>query len=230
MKRLRSLHRLLLAVLIELLLGLAGLELGYSLQQSAHPLLALAAVTITAAASLGGLWIHLREGRLHMALRCPRLDALDLVPGSRSAPWSTLAAADQALATLDQEGRRFRAFFPNARRDLLQGAVRAIDAHRQWVRAERALTTAPQGEARRQLEVQSLRATREIAELTRMLRELRYQLIASTMPLSSAADALPSLQRLGLRTAALGDAVDELAVCPESSHPGHVSDRNGEVH
>jgi len=203
----------------EVLLGLAGLFVYGSLLDASERRLALVALGAGLGGAATGLLALHRSGALLFALRCPRLDRLGLRPGSRSAPWPALRAADEALSTLDQEGRGFRDFFPEARRDLVLAASRALELHRQFVRAERALlqigeAPAPEqpGSARKLLRSQSERAFLELQALTRGMRDLRARLIASTAPQHAVPDALPSLRALEERSEALAQAGEEVQV------------------
>lgn len=189
-----SLHgavRLLRRLSIELALLAAGAWLG------SVPLLLFWAAALSGAVAL---W---RRGELHLALFCPRLDALGLRPGSRAAPWAALSAADQALRVLTSDIGHFREFFPEARRDLCNAATRAVEAHRSLLRSEAALAVAPSGEARALLEAQRQRALAEIEGLTHALRELRARLVASTQPLPCTADPAPALRALDERSQVL---------------------------
>ena len=138
----RGIFRLLCRSSIELLLALAGMAIYGALLSAGERRNALIGLCAGLGGAVMGLLTLHRSGSLLLALRCPRLDALGLRAGSRSAPWTTLRAADDALRTLDEEGRGYRDFFPEARRDLLAAAFRAIESHRQLVRAEGALLAA----------------------------------------------------------------------------------------
>jgi hypothetical protein len=186
--RLHGALRLLRRTSIELALVAAGAWLGNM------PLLLL---WLAAAV---GVAVLLRKGELHLALLCPRLDALGLRAGTRQAPWETLAAADDALLVLARDVGHFREFFPEARRDLVNAAARAVEAQRSLARTEAALACAPPGEARALLVAQRERASHEIGQLTGSLRELRARLIASTQPLPATADPAPALRVLEERS------------------------------
>jgi hypothetical protein len=155
---------------------------------------------VAAGAGLVVLW---RRGELRLAIRCPRLDRLGLRIAGRDAPWEALTAADAALRTLERDLGRFRDFFPDARRDLINAAARALEAQRVLRRTEAGLAAAPPGEGRILLEAQRTRSMQEIAGLTRSLRELRARLIASTQPLPGAIDPALGLRGLEDRTSAL---------------------------
>jgi len=176
---------------IEIVLVVAGAWAGRA---------ALVLLWVAAGAGAVVLW---RYGELRLASCCPRLDRLGLRVASRAAPWEALAAADAALRTLERDLGHFRDFFPDARRDLIGAAARALEAQRVVVRAERGLLRAPPGEGRVLLEAQQSRAMQEIAGLTRSLRELRARLIASTQPLAPATDPAEQLRALEERTSAL---------------------------
>ncbi len=212
----RGIFRLLCRSSIELLLALAGMAIYGALLSAGERRNALIGLCAGLGGAVMGLLMLHRSGSLLLALRCPRLDALGLRAGSRSAPWTTLRAADDALRTLDEEGRGYRDFFPEARRDLLAAAFRAIESHRQLVRAEGALLAAPEEQARPRggagqlLRDQAERAELELHALTRTLRDLRARLIASTAPQHSVPDALPSLRALEERSEALAQAGEEV--------------------
>jgi hypothetical protein len=161
---------------------------------------ALVLLWVAAGAGAVVLW---RCGELRLAFCCPRLDRLGLRVASRAAPWEALEAAEAALRTLTRDLGHFRDFFPDARRDLIAAAARALEAQRVVVRTERGLLRAPPGEGRVMLEAQHRRAMQEIAGLTRSLRELRVRLIASTQPLGRPSDPALELRALEERTSAL---------------------------
>jgi hypothetical protein len=183
--------RLAYRVSIEIILLVAGAWAGGA-----------AMVLLWVAAGAGGvvLW---RCGELRLAFCCPRLERLGLRVASRAAPWEALAAADVALRTLDRDLGHFREFFPGARRELINAAARALEAHRILLRTDAALEEAPPGEGRNLLEAQRVRSIQEIAGLTLSLRELRARLIASTQPLPAAIDPALGLRALEERTSAL---------------------------
>jgi hypothetical protein len=159
-----------------------------------------ALVFIVWSAAVAGLVVLLRKGELHLALLCPRLDALGLRLATRKAPWQSLTAAEAALRALDHEVGHFREFFPEARRDLVNAAARALESQRNLTRAEAALVFAPQGESRALLEAQRERAARELERLTGSLRDLRARLVASTQPLPATADPANALRALEERS------------------------------
>jgi hypothetical protein len=160
---------------------------------------AMALLWVAATAGAIVLW---HGGELRLAIRCPRLDRLGLRVASRKAPWEALAAADAALRTLEKDIGHFREFFPDARRDLISAAARALEAQRILLRTEAGLEEAPPGEGRILLEAQRTRSMEEIAGLARSLRELRARLIASTQLLPAIDPAL-GLRALEDRTSAL---------------------------
>jgi len=162
-----------------------------------------AALVLLWAAAGAGAVVLWRCGELRLAFRCPRLDRLGLRVGGREAPWEALAAADAALRTLERDLGHFRDFFPDARRDLIGAAARALEAQRVLVRTEAGLAHAPPGDARMVLEAQRTRSMQEIAGLTRSLREMRARLIASTQPVPAATDPAGELRALEERTSAL---------------------------
>jgi hypothetical protein len=182
-------------VSIEIVLVVAGAWAGAWAGSAAMILL-----WVAAAAGAVVLW---RCGELSLAIRCPRLDRLGLRVAARDAPWDALAAADAALRTLERDLGRFGEFFPGARRDLINAAARALEAHRILLRTNAGLVEAPAGEGRTLLEAQRVRSMQEIAGLTLSVRELRARLIASTQPLPAAIDPGPGLRALEERTSAL---------------------------
>src|SRR4051812_40713707 len=161
---------------------------------------ALVLLWVAAGAGAIVLW---RRGEVRLAIRCPRLDRLGLGIAALRAPWDALAAADAALRTLDRDIGHFREFFPDARRDLIEAAARALEAQRVLLRTEAGLEGAPPGQGRFLLEAQRTTAMQEIAGLSRSLRELRARLIASTQPLSGTTDPASELRALEERTFAL---------------------------
>ena len=184
--------RLAYRVSIEIILVVAGAWAGGS---------ALILLWVAAGA---GVVVLCRSGELWLAIRCPRLDRLGLRVAARNgAPWEALAAADAALRTLDRDLGHFRDFFPGARRELINAAARALEAHRILQRTNAGLHEAPPGEGKILLEAQRARSMQEIAGLTRSLRELRARLIASTQPLPAAIDPALGLRALEDRTSAL---------------------------
>jgi hypothetical protein len=183
--------RLAYRVSIEIFLVVAGAWAGGA---------ALILLCVAAATGVVVLWCR---GELRLATRCPRLDRLGLRVASRDAPWEALIAADAALRTLERDIGHFREFFPDARRDLINAAARALEAQRVLLRAEAGLEHAPAGEGRILLEAQRTTAMQEIAGLSRSLRELRARLIASTQPLSGTTDPAFELRALEERTFAL---------------------------
>ena len=183
--------RLAYRVSIEIILLVAGAWAGGA-----------ALILLWAAAGAGAIVLW-RCGELRLAIRCPRLDRLGLRVAARNAPWEALAAADAALRTLDRDLGRFREFFPSARRELINAAARALEAHRILLRTNAGLDEAPPGEGRILLEAQRVKSIQEIAGLTLSLRELRARLIASTQPLPAAIDPALGLRALEDRTSAL---------------------------
>jgi len=176
---------------LEILLAVAGAWAGGA---------ALILLWVAAGTGAVVLW---RCGELRLATRCPRLDRLGLRVAGRDAPWEALFAAEAALRTLERDLGHFREFFPDARRDLIGAAARAIEAQRVLLRTEAGLEKAPPGEGRILLEAQRQRSMQEIAGLTLSLRELRVRLIASTQPLPAAIDPALGLRALEDRTSAL---------------------------
>ncbi|MFL5458593.1 MAG: hypothetical protein ACJ78X_19520 [Myxococcales bacterium] len=187
--------RLAYRVSIEIFLVIAGAWAGAWAGGAALILLWVAAAT--------GIVVLWCRGELRLATRCPRLDRLGLRVASHDAPWEALIAADAALRTLERDIGHFREFFPDARRNLINAAARALEAQRVLLRTEAALEHAPAGEGRILLEAQRTTAMQEIAGLTRSLRELRARLIASTQPLSGTTDPAFELRALEERTFAL---------------------------
>jgi hypothetical protein len=200
----RSLLRVVRRLALELALVLAAV--GCASMLSIRSALGVLALGLTGAAA-GALW-HWSRGALALAWRCPRLDALGLTVGGRDLPWAALGAADAALRVLDEEGRAFRTFFPDARLQLIKTATRTLDAHRLGRRAQRAIAHTPMGEGRIRLERQQLRADDEVAALTGLLMELRGRFIAATRPVASVECPLPDLQALTERTQALEASLD----------------------
>jgi hypothetical protein len=183
--------RLAFRVSIEIILLVAGAWAGGA---------ALILLWVAAGAGAVVFW---RAGEVRLALRCPRLDRLGLRVAARNAPWETLAAADATLRTLERDLGHFRDFFPDARRELINAAARALEAHRTLVRTEAGLKEAPPGEGRILLEAHRMRSMQDIAALTLSLRELRARFIASTQPLPAAIDPAFGLREIEDRTSAL---------------------------
>jgi hypothetical protein len=202
--------RVLFRVKAELFMATFGALAGMHLALARVPAYAALAALTAAVAAAAGVAVLTRSGELALAWNCPRLDRLGLRTDSGHLPWSTLRAAEAALAALEQEGGAYREFFPQARADLLRSACRVVDAHRLSRRAERALREAPPGVARQHLERQQLRADKELLELTRVLCELRARFVAFTAPMPSVEDPVPSLRALEQQTGALAQAIDEV--------------------
>lgn len=175
---------------------------------------ALLVLSLGLAGCGAGAFVALHSGDVRMAVRCPRLDALGLRPGSADAPWEALEAADGALAALESAGA-YREFFPEARRHLVQSAFRALAAYRFAERALDALREAPEGEARQRLAAQEAAARREAASLTAALMDLKARFVAATAPLLEGAPG-PALRELGIQTDLLATAIDELHRAPEA--------------
>jgi hypothetical protein len=205
----KSCLRVVFRLKTELLLAAFGAAVGVHLVRIDAPGLSALGAMLAGAGIAAGAAVLTRSGELALAWNCPRLDALGLRTDSRRLPWPILRAADAALGALD-DGKAYRSFFPEARADLLRSACRVIDAHRLRTRAEKALREAPPGVARQHLEQQVARADAELAELSRLLLEVRARFIASTNPMPSVEDPAPSLRALEERTGALGEAIDEL--------------------
>lgn len=131
-----------------------------------------------------GLAVRARAGELKLAWSCPRLDAMGLRPGSANAPWAVLAAAEGALEALGPAERRYRSFFPGARRDLLHAARRAVQAH-------------------------GANAPDELARLTRLLCDIRRRLVEATFVTGPDESPVLALEALEERCGALAEAVTQ---------------------
>jgi hypothetical protein len=176
----------------------------------------LVALALGVAGSTAGLLLLWRSAELAMAWRCPRLHGLGLVPTGRDAPWEALTASEAAMATLEGAGS-YQEFFPEARRHLVQSAVRAQAARQLELRAREALRDAPEGDARGRLIAQQALAKRELADLTAALRDLKARLIASTAPLPSGV-APAVLRELGAQSEVLAESIDSLHRSAEGVH------------
>jgi hypothetical protein len=213
-----GLLRLARRALLEVIFALAGLAIGLQKLWNGEPDKALLGLAAGGAAALIGMLLLHRSGTLSLALRCPRLDAMGFQAGSPDAPWKVLSAADDALRTLAEEGRGYQDFFPEARRDLISAAFRALESHRLLVRAGRALAMfgdqLAEGERspRKLLRDQALRADQELLALTQTLRELRARFIAATHAQHRVPDALPSLHALEARSEALTEANEAVQI------------------
>jgi hypothetical protein len=213
-----GLLRLVRRAMLEVILALAGLAICVCQLWNGEPNKALLGLAASAAGALIGMLLLHRSGALSLALRCPRLDEMGFQAGSPDAPWKVLSAADDALRTLAEEGRGYQDFFPEARRDLIAAAFRALESHRRFVRAGRALAmfgellTEGERSPRKLLRDQAERADRELLALTQTLRELRARFVAATHAQHSVPDALPSLHALEARSEALTEANEAVQI------------------
>jgi hypothetical protein len=202
--------RLLRRTVIEALALAGGAGLAFFLYSEDEPTWAGLAAGLAVIAALAGTRFLWRRGELAIAWRCPRLDALGVKPRSRDVPWPVLRSAEDALAALEGDVKRFESFFETARVDISRTARRALELQALRTRAQRALAHAPEGEARRLLDEQADRAEAELAELRGLLAELQARFIASTAPLHAVDDPTPALRALEQRSGALGDALEEI--------------------
>lgn len=174
-----------------------------------EPVLALATLAAGALTSVAAVAFLLRRGELQLAWRCPHLDRSGVSLASADAPWKALLEADGALAALEEASRRFPAFFPEGRRDLLRGAHRAVDVHRARARAVAEARRLPDGFSRRSLQLRATQAADELKSLERSLGEIRARLV-ETASAPQCPDGEVALSALADRTAALADAVIEI--------------------
>lgn len=207
------LSRLARRIAVELALGLYTLAAAAALAHRGLPGTALLALLLGAAACAAGILVVRRSGALAMAWLCPRLDALAVRSEGRLAPWEALVAAEAALGALDAAGR-YREFFPDARKHLLQSALRAVAAHHLADRARAAIAEAPEGAAKQRLVEQEALARREVASLCAALRELKARFVASTAPVLTG-QAPSALATLAAQSEQLGLAIDDLHRAPE---------------
>lgn len=189
--------RLARRTLIECTVLAFGLGSAVALELHRGPSLASAAcVSLGLLGAAVGLFIRARLGELKMAWRCPHLDSLGLRVGSADAPWGVLESAEAALEALEPAQRRYPDFFPNARRELITAACRAVAAHRRVVCAR----NAPGLEGR---------AAEELAKLTQLLRDIRLRLLEATLTPQTDDSPLGALEALEERCGALATAVAE---------------------
>lgn len=195
--------------LTEGLVGVAAIAAAAQLWLLHEPGLAAAVAGVGGVTSAAGLWFLWRQGELHLAWRCPRLDRLGVRPGAVDAPWEALRAADGALDALDEASARFPDFFPEGRRDLIKAVYRTLETHRRHRRTMDEALRLPDGLPRRGLELRAQQAGEELSTLILSFGEIRSRLVetASTPRCEEGEALLGSLRR---RSQALSEAVYEL--------------------
>lgn len=194
----------------EIAVALSSVAAAIQLFLFREPVLALGVLATGALTCAVAVAMLLQRGELQLAWRCPRLDRLGVELPASDAPWPALLAADSALSALDEASRRYPAFFPDGRRDLLRGATRAIEIHRLRTRSLAEASRLPDGLMRQGLELRAGRAGDELRQLERSLREIRSRLVeASAAPRCPEGEV--ALATLAERTTALADAVTEIS-------------------
>jgi hypothetical protein len=209
MNSLLSFQRLARRASTEIAVALSSVAAAIQLFILREPVLALGVLATGALTCAIAIAVLVQRGELQLAWRCPRLDRLGVELPSPDAPWSALLAVDSALAALDEASRRYPAFFPDGRRDLLRGVGRALDLHRLQTRSLAEASRLPEGLPRRSLQLRATRAGEELHQLERSLGEIRSRLVeASTAPHCEEGEM--ALSTLAERTTALADAVTEI--------------------